>query len=164
MRRRNILIALAVLVVAAAGTWYWASPWWTVRAMKQAAEARDVTALSRNVDYPALREGLKRELRARSGDAGGVLGALVSGGIADRLVDLALTPEGVRAIFATAPLASNPRPGAVKLNANDLVMRRDGFGQFRMVRGDGKGGALVFRLRGATWMLSDIELPPEALD
>lgn len=159
MRTRTILIAAAVLAVAAAGTWYWASPWWTVRSMKQAAEARDVDALSRNVDYTALRDGLKRELRARSGDEGGVLGALVSGGIADRLVDLALTPEGVRAIFATAPLASDPQPEAVKLNANDLVMRRDGFGQFRLVRSDGKSGALVFRLRGATWMLSDIDLP-----
>ena len=165
-RTRTILIALAALVVAAGAGWYWGSPWWTLRSMKQAAEARDIDSLSRNVDYTALRKGMKRELRARMETPNadqGVLGALVAGGIADRLVDLALTPEGVRAVFAAAPLASNPRPGAVKLNANDLVMHRDGFGQFRMVRSDGKRGALIFRLRGATWMLSDVELPPESL-
>jgi hypothetical protein len=160
-RRRNILIAALVLIVAAGGAWYWASPWWTVRSMKQAAEARDVDALSRNVDYPAVREGLKRQFRARSGGDGGVLGALIAGGVADRVVDLALTPEGMRAIFAAAPVARTPRPGAVKLNANEMVMRRDGLTQFRMVQQGGKGGALVFRLRGATWMLSDVELPAD---
>lgn len=163
MRKRNLLIALAVLLVAAGAGWYWASPWWTVRSMQQAADARDVEALSRHVDYAALRQGLKRQLRGRTGDDG-VLGALIGAGIADRVVDLALTPEGLRAIFVTAPLASDASPSAVKLSANEMALHRDGFGQFRLVRGGGKGGALVFRLRGATWMLSDIELPPEAKD
>ena len=163
-RTRTAAIALAAFIVVAGAGWYWASPWWTVRSMKQAADARDVASLSRNIDYTALRSGMKRELRARVAEDGGdqgVLGALISGGIADRVVDLALTPEGMRAVFATAPMASTARPGAAKLNANEMAVRRDGFGQFRLVRSDGKRGALIFRLRGATWMLSDVELPAE---
>ncbi|MES2988566.1 MAG: DUF2939 domain-containing protein [Pseudomonadota bacterium] len=163
---KRILIGLALLAVVLAGGWYWGSPWWTLQSMKNAAEARDTDALSRNVDYTSLRASIKKQLRERmeSGvrDAG-VLGTLVAGGLADRLVDVALTPEGIRVIFATAPLASEARPGGIRLKANDMTMRREGLSQFRMVRRDGKGGALIFRLKGATWMLSDVELPAETM-
>lgn len=163
---KRILIALLLIAALLAGGWYWGSPWWTLQSMKEAAEARDIDTLSRHVDYTALRDSMKRRLRARM-DSGvrdeGVLGALVAGGLADRLVDIALTPEGMRLIFAAAPLAGEARPGTVKLKADDMMMHRDGPGQFRLVRRDGKPGALIFKLKGATWMLSDIELPPETL-
>lgn len=83
---KRILIALALIAVIAAGGWYWASPWWTLQSMKNAAEARDVDALSRHVDYPMLRENMKRQLRARMESGvrdSGVLGKLVAGGIAE---------------------------------------------------------------------------------
>lgn len=159
-RSRAILIVVGLLGVVAG--WYWGSPWWTLRSMKQAAEARDITALSTHIDYPSLRAGMKRELRTRVAPDKGVLGALISGGIADSVVDIALRPEGMRAVFAAAPLAE-PQAGAVKMNANDMILRRDGFTQFRLVRRQGAGGALIFRLHGVRWMLSDVELPPEAL-
>jgi hypothetical protein len=164
---KRILIALALIVAVGAGGWYWASPWWTLQSMKEAAEARDVTALSRHVDYDTLRENMKRRLRERMQSGvqdKGVLGTLVAGGIADQLVDIAITPEGMRVIFAAAPLAAEPEPGRVKLKASDLVVKRDGIDRFRMVRKDGKPGALIFHLRGASWMLTDIELPPQGLN
>ncbi|RYE02510.1 MAG: DUF2939 domain-containing protein [Sphingomonadales bacterium] len=164
---KRILIALALLAALAAGGWYWASPWWTVQSMKDAAEARDVDSLSRHIDYDSLRASLKAQLRARM-ESGrrdeGLLGTLVAGGIAERLVDVALTPEGMRVIFAAAPLAAEPARGTVKLKASDMVMRRDGIDRFRLVRKDGKGGALIFRLKGAGWMLTDIELPEQGLN
>lgn len=164
---KRILIGLALIAAVAAGGWYWASPWWTLQSMKEAAEARDVDALSQHIDYTSLRENLKRQLRARM-ESGvrddGVLGKLVAGGLAERLVDIALTPEGMRVIFAAAPLAADPEPGKVKLKASDMVVKRDGVGSFRMVRKDGKPGALIFRLRGPSWMLTDIELPPQGLN
>lgn len=163
---KRLLIALALIVAAGAGGWYWASPWWTLQSMKDAAEARDVDTLSRHVDYPVLRENLKRRLRERM-ESGvqdrGVLGSLVAGGIAGQLVDIAVTPEGMRVIFAAAPLAAEPDRGRVNLKASDMVVRRDGLDRFRMVRKDGKPGALIFRLKGASWLLSDIELPPQGL-
>lgn len=162
-RARNILITLVLLAAVAGAGWYWGSPWWTLRSMKQAAEARDIEALSAHIDYGSLRGGMKRELRARVSRDDGVLGALVARGVADRLVDIALTPEGMRGVFAAAPLAAAPRPGAVRMNANEMRLRRDSLTQFRLVRKDGTGGALIFRLRGASWMLSDLELPPEGL-
>jgi len=163
---KRILIALALIAAVAAGGWYWVSPWWAVQSMKDAAEARDVDALSRHIDYTALRENMKHRLRERM-DSGardaGVLGGLVASGLAERLVDIALTPEGMRVIFAAAPLAAEPEPGKVRLKASDMMMKRDGIDRFRMVRRDGKPGALIFRLRGASWMLTDIELPEKGL-
>lgn len=161
---KRILIALALLAALAAGGWYWASPWWTLQSMKNAAEARDIDTLSRNIDYASLRESMKRQLRARMESGvrdSGMLGTLVASGLAERLVDVALTPDGMRVIFAAAPLAGDTNQRTVRLKASDMTMRRDGIDRFRMVRRDGKGGALIFRLRGASWMLTDIELPPE---
>lgn len=164
---KRFLIALALIAALAAGGWYWASPWWAVQSMKDAAEARDVDALSRHIDYSALRENMKRRLRERMDNGardGGMLGGLVASGIAERLVDIALTPEGMRVIFAAAPLAAESERGRVKLKASDMEIKRDGIDRFRMVRRDGKPGALIFRLRGASWMLTDIELPPQGLN
>lgn len=164
---KRILIALVLIAALGAGGWYWASPWWTLQSMKEAAEARDVDTLSQHIDYARLRENLKHRLRERM-ESGvrdqGVLGTLVAGGIADRLVDIAVTPEGMRVIFAAAPLAAEPEPGRVKLKASDMIVKRDGIDRFRMVRKDGKPGALIFQLRGASWMLTDIELPPQGLN
>lgn len=158
---KRILIALALIAALAAGGWYWASPWWTLQSMKDAAEARDVDSLSSHIDYDSLRKNLKRQLRARaeSGGKGGVLGALVAGGVAEGLVDAALTPEGMRVVFAAAPLAGDTKPDGIRLKASDMVIKRDGITRFRMVRKDGKPGALIFKLHGASWMLTDVELP-----
>lgn len=67
-------------------------------------------------------------------------------------------------IFAAAPLAAEPERGRVRLKASDMEVKRDGIGGFRMVRKDGKPGALIFRLKGVGWLLTDIELPPQGLD
>jgi hypothetical protein len=156
------LVALAILIVALAGAWAWGSPYLTLWQMKKAAEARDVDALSAHIDYPALRTSVKQQLRKRMrGQDIGWLGPLVRGGIADTLVDASLTPDGMRVIFAAAPLAGAARPRAIGLNASEMKMRRDAIDRFRLVRTDGRSGELVFRLRGVTWMLSDIRVPEE---
>ncbi|MBO9623215.1 MAG: DUF2939 domain-containing protein [Sphingomonas sp.] len=159
---RRWLLILIVVALLAAGGWAWGSPYLAVRSIERAAEARDAEALSARVDYPALRKSMKTQLRARfaSGDDG-ALGALVATGIADSIVDAAITPEGIRAIFATgvAEAARERRP--VDLDARDMTLRRDALDRFRLVRRDGKGGALLFGLRGLQWKLVGIELPPE---
>ena len=57
---------LAVAVVIALGVaWYFASPWYTLKQMRSAAEANDAAALSSYIDYPSLREDLKSDLMAQ---------------------------------------------------------------------------------------------------
>lgn len=163
---RRWLVILLLLAVVAAGGWVWGSPYLAVRAMEKAAEAGDAEALSAHVDYPAVRQSMKSQLRKRfasQAGAGGdtALGALVATGLADGLIDAGITPEGIRAIFAAGAVdaARGRRPAA--LDARKMELRRDSLGRFRLVRGDGRGGALLFALRGIGWKLVGIELPPE---
>jgi hypothetical protein len=163
--RRWVLILL-LLVAVAVGGWVWGSPYLVVRAMEKAAEARDAETLSEYVDYPAVRRSMKGQLRQRfesEADAGeeAALGALVATGIADSIVDAAITPEGIRAIFAAGAVdgARDRRPA--ELDARKMELRRDSLDRFRLVRSGGQGGALIFALRGVEWKLVGIELPPE---
>lgn len=161
---RRWLLIVAALALLAAGGWAWGSPYLAVRSMERAAEARDAEALSARVDYPALRKSMKTQLRARFAQGSGdddVLGALVATGIADSIVDAAITPEGIRAIFAAGVVGAARERRPVDLDARDMELRRDSLDRFRLVRRDGTGGALLFALRGLHWKLVGIELPPE---
>jgi hypothetical protein len=163
------LIALIVLVLVAIGGWAWASPYYTLWQMKHAAEARDVDALASHVDFPSVRTSVRDQLsgqlkRSRGGllgEGGQVLGALVRAGLADTAIDAAVSPNGMRVIFAAAPLAESEPPSAIKLKANEMRYSRTAFDRFHLTRSD--GAALEFRLQGLAWKLVDIRLPPDAL-
>jgi hypothetical protein len=79
----------------------------------------------------------------------------------DDLVDAAVSPEGMRFIFAAAPLAQSARPGTIRMKANEMRFRRVAFDRFELTRSD--GAALRFRLHGMGWKLEAIQLPPDAL-
>lgn len=156
------LIVLAALAVLAIGGWAWGSPYYTLWQMKRAAEARDVEALAAHVDFPAVRASVRNQLSEQMGhEGGGILGALVRSGIGGTLVDAAVSPAGMRFIFAAAPLTESEPPTPIKLKANEMRYRRTAFDRFHLVRGD--GASLEFRLHGLEWKLVDIKLPPDAL-
>lgn len=160
--RKRWIAALLLIAVLGAGGWAWGSPYYTLWQMKRAAEARDVDALASHIDFDAVRGSVKTQIAARMpGEGGGVLGALVRSGIGDTVVDAAVSPEGMRFIFAAAPLAETDRPGTIKLKANEMRYHRIALNRFELTRSD--GAALSFRLRGMTWKLSDVRLPPGTL-
>src|SRR5438270_10342021 len=65
LKTRVAALAAAALIIAAGGTWYLASPGWTLHQMKAAADANDPDALNSYIDYSALREDLKAEITGR---------------------------------------------------------------------------------------------------
>ncbi len=160
-------LPILVLLIAAAGLgWLWGSPYLTLDEIRLLAQARDLDALATHVDFASVRTSMKTQLRDRM-RAGthdhGALSTLVASGLADSVVDAAVTPEGMSMIFEVAPLASTTHPNAIRLKAQDMRYVRDSWDRFRLVRKDGKGGELVFRLRGVRWMLSDLRLPPDPI-
>ena len=164
MKRLAILLAL---ILAIGGGWWFGSPWWTLRQMQAAADKGDSAALAGHIDFAALRESLKGQLRVRFGASRaepelGALGAIVATGLADRIVDAAVTPEGMRAIFAAVPAAAERAPKPLKMRVSEMEMRRDSPAQFRMVARDGSGAELVFRVRGVGWKLVDLRVPADA--
>jgi hypothetical protein len=64
-KTRVAAFAAAALIIASGALWYFESPAWTLHQMKAAADANDPDALNSYIDYPALREDLKTEIRAR---------------------------------------------------------------------------------------------------
>ena len=91
MRLKLLGFVAALAVLLAAVGWWFASPWWTLRAMREAAAAHDEKALSAHVDYPALRASVKSEIAKQmagsgGGEAGGTLATVVAA-IAGPIVD-----------------------------------------------------------------------------
>ncbi len=114
--------------MVAAGGWYYASPLWTLKSMRDAAAAKDEAALSAHVDYEALRTDLKGDMRrsmmAELGNQPqnpfGAIGMAVAMNLIYPMIDAMVTPEGVEALFAgqrsadggqkAAPGAASERP------------------------------------------------------
>ena len=173
MRLKWLGFVAAIAVVLAAGGWWFASPWWTLRAMREAAAAHDEKALSAHVDYPALRASVKSEIAKQMAGSGGGEGgetlATVVAAIAGPIVDAAITPQGVQAMFEVRDVtkqggAALPANGGMLPRlpaANDHpTIERDGIDQFRVRWQEQGTGTMVFRREGLGWKLAGIDLPP----
>jgi len=160
---RRWLIALAVLLALAGGGWLWGSPYLTLLELKKAADARDLAAISAKIDYPAVRADLKTQLQDRlehsEGSALDQLGAALAERFADPLVDAAITPEGMRALFASAAVANAARPGLASAKPGEMRVRRDALGRFVLTSANGTGPELVFELQGLTWRVTAVRFP-----
>lgn len=123
MKHKGWLI-FGVIAVLGLGVYVAASPLMTFNAMSEAAEAGDITALEKTVDFPAVRTSLKDQLNARligalnqdralTDGPFGALGALLGPAIVNQVVEAAVTPQGVAAIVRSgrAPL-SDIQPGS----------------------------------------------------
>ncbi len=118
---KKIAIALSALLLLAGG-WVYGSPLWTLRAMRNAAVAKDAAALSAYVDYDALRADLKgdmrrsivNEVRGQADNPFAEIGMAIAMRLADPMIDAMVTPEGVEAMFAQQRKADGARkaPGA----------------------------------------------------
>jgi hypothetical protein len=166
-------IAVVILITIVVGAWCYASPIWTLRAMRDAAKDRDQAKLSAYVDYPALRADVKHDIGdyasakagKRFGEPGRALAAYIANALGDPAVDAVVSPAGVEAMFASGQqLDAAGTRIRVPVKAGDHpVIERDGFSSFR-VRGEDAGkGALVFHREGFGWKLVGVDLPaPEA--
>lgn len=157
------LIALVVLPVLAGGGWLWGSPYLTLLDLKRAADARDLAAISERIDFPAVRADLKTQLRERldrrEGSALEQLGVAIAERLADPAVDAAVTPEGMRALFASAAVARAARPSLGNVNPEEMRVRRDALDRFTLASVNGTGPEVMFALQGFTWRVIAVRLP-----
>lgn len=176
MKKWLVLLGVCVLSIAA----YVASgPYRTVRAIREAVQAQDAAALSREVDFPALRASLKAQLSDRLVRKAGpgfqssvfaALGLRLANGLIEPAVDAMVTPLGLGAImegrkewaYASAgfarpdPNASSPEP------LREIDSRFESPSRFTATMHDGSGAETIFVVTrtGLNWKLSDIRLPP----
>ncbi|MFP5373460.1 MAG: DUF2939 domain-containing protein [Gammaproteobacteria bacterium] len=170
-------IALSLAVLLALGAWVASGPWRTVHGIREAVVAQDARALSRHVDFPALRASLKAQLndqlvRQAGIDAqSGLFGALmlrVAGGLVDAAVETMVTPLGLGALMEGRKVWNNvlregvgapPRPATEPLAGPEY--RIESLSRVTATVPDEQGRPLVFVLtrQGLRWRLSDVRLP-----
>jgi hypothetical protein len=175
----NKWIALLLAALLALGTYVAAGPWITVHAIRDAIEANDSAAISEQVDFPALRASLKRQLADRvvrtagaevQSNALGALGISLVTGATSMAVDATVNPLGLAALvqgravwrqvgndFAPPdPAAPTQRP------FHDARYRYESPSRFTATIHDDDGRPLVFLLtrQGLHWRLTDVRLPP----
>jgi len=104
---KNIRIGL-VLVALVLCIGFYLSPYLSVYNMRNAAERKDVDALSSYVDYPLLRESLKANFNAKmAGEAAKdqnanpfkVFGAALASAYMNPLIDALVTPENLASLM-----------------------------------------------------------------
>ena len=111
----NRIVRLAVVILGlACCVWVYFAAHLAVRSMRLASERGDAEALSAHIDFPALRESVKRQLAdamdahigsGESAGAFGELGASLSTAIADPMIDAMLTPQAFSLLFSGRGLA-----------------------------------------------------------
>ncbi len=172
---------LAAALLAALLAWTAAGPYMTVDAIRDAVEARDTAALSRQVDFPALRSSLKAQVGDRIAREAGAqaqdnpfaaFGLAIANGLAGGLVDAMVTPAGLGAMMEGRRTwdraTGRPSPGSDEARAqprerplHDAKYRFESPSRFTATVRDDDGRPVVFVMtrRGLRWKLSDIRLP-----
>jgi hypothetical protein len=172
-RTRIAALAAAALIIAAGVTWYLASPAWTLHLMKAAADANDPDALNSYIDYSALREDLRAEVRTqmtaeaeRQKSPFRGLGLAVGTAMAGPVIDRLITPAGMRAALTAKRYEGQTRVAAQAASAvrlpDDPVIVRRGFSEFLVATKKQPKSGLVFKRHGLSWKLSGADLPPNS--
>lgn len=163
---RIAAVAAALIVIPSSSLWYFESPAWTLKGMKDAAQSQDADALNAYIDYPALRDSLKAELMARmmakaqkDKSGFGALGMAVGSAMMGPMIDELVSPAGMRvALLANRPENTAPAASALHVPERPLIVRRN-FSEFLVTTKDQPDSGLVFKRHGFSWMLSGVELP-----
>jgi Protein of unknown function (DUF2939) len=176
--RKIIAIGVGVLALAACGGWYFGSPYYTLKSIRDAVEAKDGAAVASYVNFPELRKDLKKDLsnliaeeaKKEPGMAG--LGVMLGGAFVDKMIDQVVTPDGVTKVFAMQMGKADTKPDTdkakdTKKSDEDFEIVRNGFSEFIIKNKpkDGKTeqGGLVFGREGLGWKLVGVDLPKGGL-
>ncbi|WP_065308516.1 DUF2939 domain-containing protein [Janthinobacterium psychrotolerans] len=174
---KKILAATAIAVIALGAVAY-ATPWYALHQMKTALAERDAEALASQVDFPALRENIKRQINGAMADsieaAAGAenpfaaIGQAFASSMSGKIVDAMVSPAGVVALVNKSVVSSEggtrgdaAQPAASKDSKPRYTAAYAGWDSFviRPASNPEDGGGLVLRRHGLwSWKLSGIEL------
>ena len=168
---RTAALVLVALAVAAACGWYWASPYFAVARVHNAAVRADRAAMSERVDFAKVREDFKAQYsRAIAEEMAGslrrALGAAIAASVVDVAIDVMVTPAGIATLVELQQ--DGPRQevsGFSMMFARKYTVRREGFAsfEFHSVTGQGKKPTLRFDRQGLAWRLVALRVPKEYL-
>lgn len=166
-------IGLGVLVLVLVA--YLASPFLAIRDLGKALESGDPGRLEERIDFPAVRQSLKDQVKAymmkeiakdKENDVltAGVAAAFGQA-LIDGMVDFLVTPEGISNLIWNARL---PQPGESQAPSDEKSTRRlaysyawfSGLTTFKVVS-QKKDLLLYFHLKDFKWKLSRVYIVPD---
>ena len=159
MRRIRWLVIICVVLLLV----YAASPYVAFWRFTVALRSGDSAAISARVDFPAVRESLKKQLIARFSHAGtghkrwDKLGPT----LIDALVDVYATPDGLAMLIANPAALRDLRPPKQPPPVKGLNWSKLRYAFFTSPRTfvvDREGIKLRFRFRGLRWRLNELDL------
>jgi hypothetical protein len=170
--------ALALLVLITLCGYVVVGPYLTVRAIRIAVKEQDAAALSRQVDFPALRASLKAQLDDRllrkagpdlQSNSFAAFGLSIANSLVGGGVDAMVTPAGLGALMEGHKIwkrvddGISPRDPAAPAPEvlHDARYRYESPSRFTATVNDDDGRPMVFVMTrdGLRWKLSDIRLP-----
>lgn len=169
--KKAILAGVAAIVVAA-GAWYWLSPGLAMQGLKTAALAGDREELKERVDFPAIRESLKSQMRAmmvaemakEKDNPFAAVGMAFAGAIVDPMIDSIISPEGIKVMVESGKVNEPGKTAATQTQGKDAEweIERRGLDRFvarpKVKPGD-NAPSLIFKRDGLGWDLVDVEAP-----
>lgn len=186
--KRGMIIGLAAALVAVLVGWYAASPYMAVGALEKAARNGDRDKLEELVDFPRVRESLKADFTAglmnkaqsdaatRDNPFAGLAAILVPA-LVDRVVDAAVSPEGIVRMqegrgVATPPGARPMGEARSKAQAGAPAQKPktnahySGLNRFKVEQPSDAGPLTWVLARQGLfgWKLIRIELPPRLFE
>jgi hypothetical protein len=176
--RKIITIGGGVVAILACGGWYFGSPYYTLKSIRDAVEAKDGAAVASYVNFPELRKDLKKDLsnlfaeEAKKEPGMASIAGAFGSAIVDKIIDEVVTPDGVTKVFAQQIGKAGAKTDADKATETnksdeDFEIVRNGFSEFIIKNKpkDGKTeqGGLVFGRDGLGWKLVGVDLPKGGL-
>lgn len=165
-------IIVAVLVVPG---WYWASPFFAVASLRDAALRGDTKELNERVDFPRLREEIKTQFSSfligrtaenLRGNPFAALGVALAAKLTDVMIDAMVTPAGIAALLEPAKDRTPDQVSGLGLMlSSDFVVHREGLSTFEFysAKEREKTGTLRFGRNGLNWRLVSLQMPKEFL-
>lgn len=181
------LIALLLLAALALAAYVAAGPFLTLRSIRDTVQQGDMQGLERHVDFPLVRSSVRAQLedyvarRMAEPELPSefrAIGARISRGITDGIVDTLVTPAGIGAVLQGRSIVrrvmglppertadGSPRPGAALDPLAGARYRYESTSRFSATvqNADGAPVVFVFSRDGLRWRLTDVRLPIDAL-
>src|ERR1700758_4436973 len=157
---RWLLIICIVLLLV-----YGASPYFSFWRFTAAVRSRDAAAISKRVDFPAVRASLKRQLVARFANQTSGHKRRINLGptLIDAIIDAYVTPEGIAALLSNPEALKNlkaPRELHFEFGQNEnwSKLKYAFFTGPRSFVVDRDGIKLLFHFTASSWQLHDLDL------
>jgi len=181
MNRKLLASLITILIIICA--YFYASPYLVLNRIKDAAQAGNSAKVSQYIDYPSVRQSLKDQMKTKmmhemeqhQNNRFFSWGAKLASAMSDKLIDRAVTPEGMTlmlqgkdlkdSVKGSLHLPSDPSDGTISEGSNQqkydaAYISMNDF-EVTILNQRNKNVKVLMRRDGLSWKIKQIILPLE---